>query len=470
MDRTPLAVEVADQYDVLVAVEARRQLRWVTALGCIGLASLVSCGPDTASLDPASFDTASLDTASVNPANDQPGSSPTTPIAGQDADAQTPPAGARTVDQEDLSAATLVAAILDECHRPLAQRMDRIKVTVTLPNQRRLLVQADLPDRARVHEGKRDLLWVNQKVYRLDDGAASEPAAENEANRARVPALLRIVDAVAFGPLYRAIHCERDGNDFVLTDQDGVKTTLQLHAKTLLPRALVYADKQTVRFDDYLRTKTTWVVKRATLAPLGTCETFFEDGGLLFSNDFFTPPGTSDRANSGEQLRMTTPGVVREHEASTPITVVGKAAQWVILAADDDWAQRHEAYAPVHAELEAQNQRIFGFPMIWKHDGQTLLGVPFRQRDSGKAFVAPPGWKTASSPKTTQLVVYPPSGNVAERIATGTAQLQRTAANRKLTMIGPIVAQPFVHLHEGAPGKSKLANCKVRMSVRIESP
>ncbi|MGK0518997.1 MAG: hypothetical protein ACJAUC_001691, partial [Planctomycetota bacterium] len=101
MDRTPLAVEVADQYDVLVAVEARRQLRWVTALGCIGLASLVSCGPDTASLDPASFDTASLDTASVNPANDQPGSSPTTPIAGQDADAQTPPAGARTVDQED---------------------------------------------------------------------------------------------------------------------------------------------------------------------------------------------------------------------------------------------------------------------------------------------------------------------------------------------------------------------------------
>lgn len=448
-----------------VAVEARRRLRWVTALGCIGLASLVSCGPDAAS-----GNVASGNPASGNLAKDQPGSSPTKPGAGQDADAQKPPTGARTVATADILAATLVAAILDECHRPLAQRMDRVKVTVTLPNKRRLLVQADLPDLARVHEGTRDLLWANQKVYRLDDGAASEPAAENEANQARVQPLVRMVDAVAFGPLYRAMQCHRDGNDFVLTDKHGGKTTLQLHANTLLPRALVYADKQTVRFDDYLRTMTTWVVKRATLAPLGTCETLFEDGGLLFSHSFFTPPGASDRTNPGEQVRMTSPGLVREREASTPIAVVGKAAQWVVLTADDDWTKRHKLYAPVHAEIEAQTQRIFGFPMIWKRDGQTLLGVPFRQRDGGKAFVAPSGWQVGSSPKTAQLVVYPPSGSIAERILTGTAQLQRTATNRNLKMIGPIVAQPFVHLHKGAPDKSKLADCKVRLSVRIESP
>jgi hypothetical protein len=127
-------------------------------------------------------------------------------------------------------------------------------------------------------------------------------------------------------------------------------------------------------------------------------------------------------------------------------------------------------YAPVHAELESQNQRIFGFPMIWKNNGQTMLGVPFRKRDNGNEFTPPDNWDIASSPRTTQLVVYPPSGSVAERILTGTAQLQRSVANRRLKMIGPIIAQPFVHLHEGVPTKSKLADCKVRMSVRIESP
>jgi hypothetical protein len=436
-----------------VAVEARRHLRWMTSLGCICLATLISCAPDAGSIDAG---------------NGQTGGSPTKPPVAQDANAQKPPPGARTVDREGILAKKLVAAILDECHRPLSKRMGQVRVAITLPSKRRLVVQADLPDRARVHEGKRKFLVIDQKVYRLDNGAASEAAAEREANRSRIQPLLRMVDAIAFGPLYRAIKCDRAGDDFVLTDKHGTTTTLQLHTNTLLPRALIYADNQTVRFDDYRRTNSTWVVKKATLAPLGTCETFFEDGGLTFSSNFFTPPGA--QAIPGEQFHITPPGVVRESESSNPIKVIGKAVQWVVLAVGDDWAQRHELYAPVHAELEEQNQRIFGFPMIWRRDGQKLLGAPFKMRDGGKAFIAPAGWELASSPQTIQLVVYPPSGNVAERIETGTAQLRRAVANRKLKMIGPIVAQPFVHLHEGAPGKSKLANCKVRVSVRIESP
>jgi hypothetical protein len=367
-----------------------------------------------------------------------------------------------------MPAEKLIAAILNECHPSLSKRMNRVKVAVTLPSKRRLLVQMKLPDCARIQDGKRNSLWVNQKVYRLDD-TATETAEEIESNRARIRPLARMVDAIAFGPLYRAIQCQRDGDDFILTDKDGGTTTLQLHANTLLPRALIYADNKTVRFNDYLRTKSSWIVKKATLAPLGTCTTFFEDGGLVFSSNFFTPPGKR-KLGKPENVRMTSPGVVRESESATPITVIGKAAEWVVLAVGNDWLQRHEIYAPVHAELENQDQRIFGFPMIWESDGQTLLGVPFRKRDDGKAFAAPNEWKIASSPKTTTLVVYPPSGSVAERILTGTAQLQRSVANRRLKMIGPIVAQPFVHLHEGAPTKGKLANCKVRMSVRIESP
>ena len=55
------------------------------------------------------------------------------------------------------------------------------------------------------------------------------------------------------------------------------------------------------------------------------------------------------------------------------------------------------------------------------------------------------------------------------RIRTGTELLQRAVANRKFQVLGPIIAQPFLHLHDGAPNQSKLQNCKVRVSVRIQS-
>lgn len=436
-----------------MAVEAPNRLRLVIAIGYIGLANLASCSPDTASPDPA-----------VDPT----GNPPTQSSVNQTANTQGPPPGARLVERESIPTEQLLAAILNECHPSLQKRMTRVKVTVTLPSKRRLLVQMDLPDCARIQEGKRDSLWVNNKIYRLDD-TKGDTAKDIEANRALIQPLARMVDAIAFGPLYRATKSHRDGDDVILTDQDGLTTTLQLHDNTLLPRALIYPDNETVRFNDYLRTKSSWIVKQATLAPLGTCDTFFEDGGLVFASNFFEPPGSSKQIDS-ERIRMTSPGVARESESTIPITVIGKAAKWVAMTSSNDWQQRHEMYAPVHAELESQNQRIFGFPMIWKNNGQTMLGVPFRKRDNGNEFTPPDNWDIASSPRTTQLVVYPPSGSVAERILTGTAQLQRSVANRRLKMIGPIIAQPFVHLHEGVPTKSKLADCKVRMSVRIESP
>ena len=120
-----------------MAVQARRRLRVVTAIGCIGIASLVSCGPDAAPVDPS---------------EGLAGGSPTKPSASQTTNAQGPPPGARNVDQKSMAADKLVAAILNECHPSLGQRMSQVKVAVTLPNKRRLLVQADLPDRAVVAE------------------------------------------------------------------------------------------------------------------------------------------------------------------------------------------------------------------------------------------------------------------------------------------------------------------------------
>lgn len=428
--------------------------RGFAALGYCGLLSLAACGPDAPS--------------ESDPSTAGPSTGGTTP---------TPPTwqAARKVDVASIDAADLVQAVLDECHKPVAQRMSRVMVSVTLPDAteaqpRRLLVQADLPHRARVREGLREHLWVKQQIHRLDAGAQEEPIETREARRAEVEPLVRIVDAVAFGPLYRAKGCQRLGDGFAITDAAGKMTTLRLHPGTLIPRSLTYTDGRTVHFDDYLRTASTWIVSRATLSPLGACQVVFEDGGMLFADEFFAPPGSSTTPKPTENVHMPAPGVVKESESTTPITVIGKAVRWVVLDAGDDWQQRHELYTPVHDELEEQNQRIFGFPMIWEQDGKTMLGAPFKQREGGKELQAPTGWRIESSPATAQLVVYPNTGTVAERIAAGTTLLRRTALNRKLKMIGPIVAQPFVHLHEGVPSTEKLADCKVRMSVRIESP
>jgi len=388
------------------------------------------------------------------------------PSAGK---AEPPPQGtpknARKVDE--VAAEQLVAAILDECHKPLRKRMQQVKIRVTLPAGRSLLVQADLPDLARITEGRRNHLWRNQTAHRLGEPDASESADEQKANREMVAPLVRIVDAAAFGPLYRAKTCTKNGDHYVLTDAAGTKTELRLFEGTLLPRSLTCAGR-TVRIDDYLRTKTTWVVNKVTHAALGTCDVFFEDGGILIPRGFFDLPSEQGSQNPDENIRVTAPGVVRERESTTPILVKGSAAKWVLIEASPDWQQRHERLLPVHEELVRQNQRIFGFPMYWQQGGKDYFAVPFRQREDGPALKAPADWQLSGSAQTKMLVVYPDTGNVAARIRTGTALLQRALTNRKLKALGPIVAQPFVHLQNGPPTEKKRNNCKVRMSVRVQ--
>lgn len=374
------------------------------------------------------------------------------------------PDGARLV--AEVAPDQLVAAILDECHRPLQARMQQVKIRVTLPGDRQLLVQADLPDRGRISEGRRDYLWRDGKPHRLDTPDPAESDADEQANRQLVAPLMRIADAAAFGPLYRAKTCEKDGDDYVLTDTAGTKTRLRVHAGTLLPRSISYGD-QTVRIDDYLRTTSTWVANKVTLAPLGTCDVFFEDGGILIPDDFFDLP--SERATNGnENIRIAAPGTVRERESTTPMLVKGSAARWVLLRASDDWQSRHDTMLPVHRELERQNQRIFGFPMYWQEGDKSHFAIPFKQREDGPALAAPADWQISGSKATKMLVVYPDQGDVAERIRAGTELLERALTNRKLEAIGPIVAQPFLHLQNGVPNQQKLNKCKVRMSVRVQ--
>lgn len=390
----------------------------------------------------------------------------TTPSGKTASSPQGAPKNARKVDE--VAAEQLIAAILDECHKPLQRRMQQVKIRVTLPAGRNLLVQADLPDLARITEGRRNHLWRDQTAHRLGEPDAAESEAEQKANRELIAPIVRIVDAAAFGPLYRAKTCTKSGDHYVLTDAKGTKTELRLFQGTLLPRSLSYAGRE-IHINDYRRTtKTTWIVSKVTHAPLGTCDVFFEDGGILIPRGFFDLPSAQSSQPRNDNIKVNAPGVVRERESTTPIVVKGSAARWVLLPASSDWQQRHERLLPVHEELVRQNQRIFGFPMYWQQAGEQFFAVPFRQREGGAVLRAPADWQLSGSDQTKMLVVYPDQGNVNKRIETGTALLQRALTNRRLKAIGPIVAQPFVHLQNGPPTDKKLNNCKVRMSVRVQ--
>ena len=65
------------------------------------------------------------------------------------------------------------------------------------------------------------------------------------------------------------------------------------------------------------------------------------------------------------------------------------------------------------------------------------------------------------------LVVYPNEGDLNARISAGKVQLERALANRKLTAAGPIIAQPFVHLHEAPPDADALRDTVRHLRVRI---
>jgi hypothetical protein len=373
-----------------------------------------------------------------------------------------PPAGARRFDASALAPNEVPRAVLEECHPTVMHRMRSVRARVTIAPDRTLLVQAVLPGVARVRDGSSEWLVRGREVARLDGAAAAEAVAQD------VRDVVEVVDAAAFGPLHRASVCVVDGDGFQLEDGDGAAHALRLFEGTLLPATLGYGD-DVLEFVDYLRTNTTWIARGLLHPRLGACSVLFEDGGVMFDQGFFEPAGAAPAVRASATLRTPLPGVVVETQSATPIVVDGKATQLVLLPDPGDWAARHETYRPVQAELERQGQRIAGFPLLFVDDASRgLMAAPFRRRRDGAAFEAPPGYALGDVPKGRLLVVYPPDGDVDARARRGRQLLERALANRGLTAKGPIVAQPFLHLHEAAPDPAQLEGAKVRVWVRIE--
>ncbi len=370
----------------------------------------------------------------------------------------------RTVDLATIADRDLRNAVLDECHKPLRGRMDRVAATVCLADGTELHLFAMLPDKLRVVANDGTFLLRGDDVYRLGDPA---PGTATPAETARIRLLRTLLDAATLSPLHRATGCRRlPLGDFELAEPEGPAWMLRLRDATLLPAMLSSSHGQ-VRILDYLRTSSTWIVKKAELDGLGVCVVRFDQSGLDWTPDFFALP-TEPKNAAGTHTRIAAPGSGgAEPQSPTPFLANGLATRWVCVADAGDWTARVAAYKPLHEELVRQDQLIPGFPMFWQEDGKRWLAAPFRQRAGGKPFTAPKDWRIRDVPAGRWLVVYPPDGDLEHRLAAGERLLRDALAAQGLTALGAILAQPFFHLQEGEPAAEKLAAPVVRMSVPV---
>lgn len=370
----------------------------------------------------------------------------------------------RAVDVAAIADAELVAAVLDECHKPLRGHLDRIAADVTLPGNVVVHVFARMPEALRANGPDGQFLLRGDRAWTVGDRAGAPVAAPI---RARLEALRTLLDAAALGPLHRATACRRlpDGG-FAISAREGTEWTLRLAPGTLLPARLSTGGVD-VDVLDHLHTSTTWMVSRASVAPLGACSVSFEIADLAWDEAFFTPP--AERAEAGAQ-KPRIPFAPAGGEARSPVPTLTeqKAMGLVLLDDPGDWPGRTAAYAPVHAELLRQGQAVPGFPMLLRDGDRAVLAAPYRAREGRPELSPPSGWRVRPAPAGRLLVVYPQEGDFAARCAAGEKLLQDTLTAQGLRARGPVVCQPFLHLEEGAPTAAQLAAPVVRVSVAVE--
>lgn len=344
--------------------------------------------------------------------------------------------------------------------------MARVSAKVVLPDGSELRLYAELPNKLRMQSAERRFLLVGNDVFRIDDETVAATAAEAE----HVRALRWLIDAAAFGPLHRATECARIGPArFVLGAAGSAPVELTLRENTLLPSTFAFGGTE-VTIVDWLRTPSTWVAREVEIAALGRCRIRFETANVGWDDNFFVPPATAIARGLAPAPGLTgvpSPGTSVAKRSPTPVVVDGKAARWVCVADPGDWPGRVAAYQPLHAELERQGQQIFGFPLLFQEGAQNWLAAPFRQRRDGPAFAAPAGWQLREIPAARWLEVHPADGDLATKLANGQRMLVEALRAQGLVAAGPIVAQPFFHLHEGQVSAEKLAAPTVRMAVQL---
>lgn len=366
----------------------------------------------------------------------------------------------RAVDVAAIPGERLADAVLQECHAPLRGAMARLAATVTLPDGRVVNAFVELPERLRAQSSAGLFVLRGEATRRLDGGEAATPAQQDEAR-----ALRTLLDAAAFGPLHRAARCARvDANTFDVVEAGGATARVTLRPGTLLPSRIA-GKGGAVEVHDYLRTQTTWIARELTAPGLGRCRVRFDTGAIDWSADAFAWPDEAPREPA--RPRLPAPGGGGEPQSATPVLAPGKPTRWACVRDPGDWPARAAAYAPLHAELARQGQQIAGFPLLFEQDGARWLAAPFRRREGGAEFAMPAGWDVREV-GGDELVCYPDGGDVAEKVATGERLLRAALRAQGRTATGPVTAQAFVRLEDGAPEAGKVATAKVRVAVRVE--
>jgi hypothetical protein len=362
------------------------------------------------------------------------------------------------VDVAAIPADAVVAAVLRHCHAELTG-MDRVVARATLPDGSELQVFAHLPDRVRVQRpGGEVQLLAGGGAFALR-GKAAVPLPEAEA--ARLRALATLVDAAALGPLHRADRCERTGpRSFRLDAGDGGAWDLTLADGALLVESL-RGPGGAVRILDHLHTSTTWIVRRASIEPLGACALRFEQRAFAWDESMFAVPG-------GQAAVAPAPQISRgaESRPASPAPVEEPAMRWLVLDDPGDWGERAALVAARCAVLRAAGQELAGFAGLLRERERARLVLPFAPRQDAR-FQPPEGWDVRDVPARRVLLVFPGAGGVDERIAAGERLLREAAARLGLAIEGPVLAQPYFHLDEGPPTEQRLAAPVVRMTVPV---
>jgi hypothetical protein len=377
-------------------------------------------------------------------------------------------AAAREVDTAAMAPEAVIDAVLHECHGELPG-WDRVLVQVTLPDGKLVQVRGRLPDLLRMHATD-GTVWLLRDggAFLLPDDGTSKPLASGELARAR--ALAALCDAAALGPLHRRTAVTRTGPaSFALAQPDGTEWQLELEPRRLLMARLRSPDGE-VHVLEHLHRPTTWIVCKAEIAPLGACKLVFETTDLRIDDaDYALPTPATTTGLAPKDDRATGKEVVvgGEERPAVPTPIPGEARQALFVDDPGDWAQRAAAVQSALKVLEAAGQKLFGNVGFLTENGRARLFVPFKPRDGKPAFAPPAGADVREVLGSKLLVVWPPTGSYDARVAEGTRLLTAALRERGLTAAGPILAQPSLHLEDGAPPADKLASPKVRVAVAV---
>lgn len=364
-----------------------------------------------------------------------------------------------------VPAAEVPSRVLAHCHQGLVG-MDRFAARIELPDGTILQAYAHLPDRLR-------LQWPDGAVHLLDGALAHRWTGAGERVElaadaaARLVAVRTLLDVAALGPLHRAIGSTRlDERTFAVAQPASEPWQLTLAAGSLLVERLV-GPHGAVDVLEHLRTSTTQIVRVAAIEPLGRCRVRFDSIDCTWDESLFEAQREAAAPTAAPAPAPATITVGAMPRPTAPTLESLRAARWLVVDDPLDWTARAATVQHHMQILRERGQTTAGFAGLLQDGERQRLVIPFRAAPDAAPFAAPADWTILEVGAGRALAVYPDRGDLAQRRAEGEHALRQALQAQGLEAIGPIVAQPYLHLEEGAPAAAATAAPVVRVAVAV---